>query len=254
MITVAVILSPWMACEACGTIGRYFPSPRCPRCTVVPFVEAVCLTPGLLPPVDRDLVCAHGLMVDDFHARMPLVAGALLDVPAPTLPPAASEACPACLEPVGRGVPVTAQCGHRMHRECAAQLIPGVVSGVRCPTCRTPVGRHDLPWDTSVSALVATARRVDWLLGRRGEAPLRELAAAAHLEAQDVCVYNVCVMQLANTLIDHRRMQYDMQAAGSGVDLQVALAEHVRGLVEGNRHVEATLQAILFDDADEWGE
>lgn len=61
-----------------------------------------------------------------------------------------SEDCCVCLRPL-RGMQkisrlrgLTRQCGHFLHDECLAKIVPDTDGNVRCPTCRESLGKRPL--------------------------------------------------------------------------------------------------------------
>lgn len=133
----------------------------------------------------------------------------------PCVPAAPTDAaCPVCQEdvdPALDGVPATRACGHLLHRVCYARLRPRLTGGVECPLCRTPITRHDLPFDARPSAVLHAHRLVCALLEQRG-------AAAADVRAHHALLYNVCTRALCNALL-HRRLKGDPWVAASEREL-----------------------------------
>ena len=261
MMLVMMHARRWRQCTACGAIGRWTRD-TCRRCATEvrldndfdQFVDEACGGGEVFSPLDQQLLCAHVQLVNDHHARQPLEIVALLPAIEPVVVVAEADACccAVCLQPMGRGVPVTRACGHRLHRECLSQLLPGVVLGVRCPVCRTPLTRDDLPWDTSAHAVAQSARRVDLLLllvRAHSAVDPADLAREVGLTERDVCVYHVCVMQVANALLDHRRLQWGFgRRAASHAEVQRRVARHVASLVRDNASLENTLHLVQHSD------
>ena len=237
-------------CEQCSAIGIFSSdSELCDRCTRLrardddygEFVERS-LQPGsgILSRLDSELMSTQRL--SDHHLRHPLTAADIVQqVVVASCASPTSETCAVCLDDIVTGVPVTRECGHRIHRECYAQLQPGLIRGVRCPICRNPVARPDLPWDTTAAAVLTATRRVEAVL--LGTSPL-DLSIDFH----DVAVYHVCAMQIINVLIDKRYLQWSMlQCNLVGFEIDQRIGNHVKYRMAENQSIE-TVMSVANED------
>ena len=256
MMIIRLTLMPvtWLECHACGAIFCAIireVDTLCARCRaykgdISDFVGCVLADADgvILSSLDRRLLYNHFYHTyPDYHARGPLEASTWLpreSVDEDVAERPGDETCPVCIEPMRRGVEVTLSCHHRAHRECVSLLIPGVVSGVRCPICRTPVGRGDLPWDTSVHAVIASVRKVERAMTLNDDGPTEGV------EHHDFAIYHVCAMQIINSLIDHRCLQWNL-CMYAVPDVDAMIESHVCKLQRENKFLESTLHALSSD-------
>lgn len=236
-------------CFVCGTLCVSAPSPA----NLVNFeallgftahVCRACESRGRLSRVDARLR-TRATSPSHFHLHAPLGVAVGLErrglLEEPCVPPGATDvACPVCQEDIDAqldGVPATRACGHLLHRVCYARLRPKITSGLECPLCRTPITRHDLPFDTRASAVVHAHRLVCALLLERRLADEddedEDGAAAVQVRAHHVLLYNVCTRALCNALLRQRERALELNREAPSERLMAAhnrLVEQVSAL------------------------